>query len=132
MDRATLGSLPAATVVTDNLEGIRMSDQNQNDGAKTWYEEFTVSSSELLDKVKELIEEGNVRRVFIKNSSGETLLEFPLNAGVAVTALTAAFAPMLVAVGAVAALLTSATIGVERVKAHKQVIEIDEAETPDA
>lgn len=83
-------------------------------GKKTWYEEFTVSGNELLDQVKKLVAEGNVRRVFIKNPEGRTLLEIPLTVGVAITAVTAAFAPILVAVGAIAALLTSVTIGVER------------------
>lgn len=80
----------------------------------TWYEEFKVSGDNLVAKVRELIREGNVRRVFIKNEEGETLLEIPLTAGVAVTVLTAAVAPVLVAVGAVAALLTQVTVGVER------------------
>lgn len=82
--------------------------------SNTWYEEFKVSGDDLVAKVKELIREGNVRRLFIKNDKGETLLEIPLTAGVAVTVVTAAFAPALVAVGAIAALLTSVTIGVER------------------
>ncbi|WP_159498344.1 DUF4342 domain-containing protein [Microbacterium sp. 18062] len=81
---------------------------------KTTYEEFKVSGENLLTKVRELIREGNVRRVFLKNEEGETLLEIPLTAGLAVTVLTAAFAPVLVAVGAVAALLTQVTVGVER------------------
>lgn len=81
---------------------------------RTWYEEFTVSGSELLEKVKQLIREGNVRRVFIKGNDGSTLFEIPLTAGVAITAITAAVAPVLVAVGAVAALLTQVTVGVER------------------
>ncbi|WP_147915867.1 DUF4342 domain-containing protein [Ruania zhangjianzhongii] len=83
-------------------------------GSSTWYEEFKVSSDNLVAKVRELIREGNVRRVYIKNESGETLLEIPLTAGVAVTVITAAVAPILVAVGAVAALLTQVTVGVER------------------
>src|SRR5690606_28687052 len=87
---------------------------SQQDDGRTWYEEFTVSGSELLEKVKELIREGNVRRVFIKKSDGDTVLEIPLTAGVAITALTAAVAPALVAVGALAALLTQVTLGVER------------------
>lgn len=82
--------------------------------SSTWYEEFKVSGDEIVTQVRGLIREGNVRRVFIKNEKGETLLEIPLTAGVAVTAITAAVAPALVAVGAVAALLTRATIGVER------------------
>lgn len=80
----------------------------------TWYEEFKVSGDSVVAKVKELIAAGNVRRVFIKNDKGDTLLEVPLNAGLAVTAATALIAPALVAVGAVAALLTQVTIGVER------------------
>lgn len=91
-----------------------MNDQPTSGESKTWYEEFTVSGSELLQQVKDLIREGNVRRLFIKNDDGSTLLEIPLTAGVAVTALTAVFAPVLVAVGAIAALLTKVTIGVER------------------
>jgi len=82
-----------------------------NDGR---YEEFKVSGDALLTKVRELIHEGNVRRVFLKNDEGATILEIPLTAGLAVTVLTAAFSPALVAVGAIAALLTQVTVGVER------------------
>lgn len=96
-------------------EGGRSDDGRSDEKAdRTWYEEFSVSGSELLDKVKGLIREGNVRRVFIKNSDGATVLEIPLTAGVAITAVAALAAPILVAVGAVAALLTQATVGVER------------------
>jgi hypothetical protein len=80
----------------------------------TRYDEFKISGDNLVAKVRELIREGNVRRVFIKNDEGDTLLEIPLTAGLALTALTAAVAPVLVAVGAVAALLTQVTVGVER------------------
>ena len=89
-------------------------DGTRDQDSRTWYEEFTVSGSELLEKVKQLIKEGNVRRVFIKNGEGATILEIPLTAGVAITAVAAIAAPVLVAVGAVAALLTQVTIGVER------------------
>jgi len=78
------------------------------------YEEFKISGDTLLTKVRELLHEGNVRRVFIKNDEGATLLEIPLTAGLAVTVITAAFSPVLVAVGAIAALLTQVTVGVER------------------
>ncbi len=86
----------------------------RNDDSRTRYEEFAVSGGELLDKVKGLLREGNVRRIFIKNADGDVLLEIPLTAGVAVTAIAAAVSPVLVAVGAIAALLTQGTIGVER------------------
>jgi hypothetical protein len=83
-----------------------------NDRAR--YEEFTVSGDKLVTKVKDVIKDGNVRRVIIKNEKGESMFEIPLIAGIAVTALTAAFTPLLVAVGAIAGMVTHATIGVER------------------
>lgn len=85
-----------------------MSDSN------TRYEEFKVSGDNLLSKVKELVHEGNVRRVYLKNDDGEPLLEIPLQAGVAATVLTLALAPALIAVGAIAAVLTQVTVGVDR------------------
>jgi Domain of unknown function (DUF4342) len=88
---------------------------NAQGAEKTRYEEFTVAGGDLLSRVKELVHEGNVRRVFIKNSEGRTLLEIPLTAGVGVAALAALIAPVLVAVGAIAAMLTNVTVGVERV-----------------
>jgi hypothetical protein len=73
-------------------------------------EEFSVNGDEILAKVKQLIREGNIRRVIIKDKTCRTLVEFPLTIGV----VGAALAPMLVAVGAVAALLSEATIVVEK------------------
>lgn len=73
-------------------------------------EEFKVNGEDLLKKVKELINEGNVRRLSIKNKDGKVLVEFPLTIG----AVAALLAPALAAVGAIAALLTECTIVVER------------------
>lgn len=73
-------------------------------------EEFKVSGEDLLKRVKELINEGNVRRLSIKNKDGRVLVEFPLTIG----AVAALLAPALAAVGAIAALLTECTIVVER------------------
>jgi hypothetical protein len=73
-------------------------------------EEFTVNGEELLAKVKSLINEGNIRRIIIKDDSGKTLVELPLTIGV----VGAILAPMLAAVGAIAALVTKCTIVVER------------------
>ena len=81
---------------------------------KGFYEEFKVTGDTVMAKLRELIDEGNVTRVFIKNEEGRVLLEIPLTAGVAITVLTGMVAPALVAVGAVSALLTKVTIGVER------------------
>lgn len=73
-------------------------------------EEFKVSGDGLMAKVRELIKAGNARRITIKNESGETLVELPLTIGV----VGAVLAPMLAAVGAIAALVTSCTIVVEK------------------
>lgn len=73
-------------------------------------EEFEVRGDDLLSRVKELIAEGNVRRVTIKNSEGKTLIEIPLTIGV----VGALIAPVAAAIGAVAALVTECTITVTR------------------
>jgi Domain of unknown function (DUF4342) len=75
----------------------------------TWKESFKVKSEELVDAVKKLLHEGNVRRVVIKQDS-RSIVEFPLTVGV----IGAVFAPVLAAVGALAAVLSECTIEVER------------------
>lgn len=73
-------------------------------------EEFKVSGEDLLKKVKSIINEGNVRRITVKNKDNKTIVELPLTIGV----VGAALAPLLAAVGAIAALVTECTIVVER------------------
>lgn len=73
-------------------------------------EEFKVKGEDLLAKVKQLIHEGNIRRLIIKDKDGKTLIEIPLTIGVVGIAL----APILAAIGAIAALVTECTILVER------------------
>ncbi len=73
-------------------------------------EEFRVKGDELLGRIKELIREGNVRRVTIKNADGKTMLEIPLTIGV----VGALIAPVAAAIGAVAALVTECTVTVTR------------------
>ena len=74
-------------------------------------EEFEVKGDDLLGRIKELIAEGNVRQVTIKNSEGKSMLEIPLTIGV----VGALIAPVAAAIGAVAALVTDCTISVTRV-----------------
>jgi len=69
-------------------------------------EEFKVSGSELKEKVKELIKEGDARRIIIKNEKGDTVLEIPVTIG----AIGVILAPVLAAVGALAAILTNCMI----------------------
>ena len=75
----------------------------------TFTESFKVAADQLVDAIKQIIHEGNVRRVIIKQD-GRTVVEFPITVGVIGTV----FAPMLAAVGALAAVLTDCTIEVER------------------
>jgi len=73
-------------------------------------EEHRVSGDKVLGKIKELIHQGNVRRIIIKNEEGRSLIEVPLSVGV----VGALLAPVWAAIGAVAALVTSCSIEVER------------------
>ena len=77
---------------------------------KTHNEEYRVNGEELLGKVKNLIKEGNIRRIIIKDKEGKTVFEIPLTFGV----VGALIAPQLAAIGAIAALLTEATVVVEK------------------
>lgn len=78
--------------------------------ARVTSEEFTVSGGDLVDHVKELLHEGNVTRVIVKDEVGKTLLEIPATVGVVGVIL----APWLAALGVVAALVANCRIVVER------------------
>ncbi len=77
---------------------------------KTHTEEFRVNGEELLGKIKNLIKEGNIRKIIIKDKEGKTVFEIPLTFGVVGVLL----APQLAAIGAIAALLSEATVVVEK------------------
>jgi hypothetical protein len=74
------------------------------------WEEFEVRGEELIAKVKELVREGNVRRLVIANEDGKTLVEIPVTVGV----VGALLLPVAAAVGAIAAVVTNCTVRVER------------------
>ena len=76
-------------------------------------EEFQVRGEEIVSKIKEILHEGNIRRVIIKNESGRILIDIPLTIGV----VGALLVPQLAAIGAIAALLSHGTIVVEKVEA---------------
>ena len=73
-------------------------------------EEFSLSGSEVLDKIKELIHQSNIRRIIIKNEDKKTLIEIPLTLGL----IGAAFLPILAAVGAIAAVAANLILVVEK------------------
>ncbi len=80
------------------------------------HQEFKVNGDELLKKIKALIHEGNVRRIIIKNSKGQSFLEIPVTVGL----IGAVVAPIMVAIGAIAAMANNFTL------------EVVMQETPDA
>ncbi len=82
-------------------------------------EKFTVSGSEVVEKVKQIIHEGNVRRVRILHQ-GRVVLEIPLTIGAPAAAIAIMTAPVLAALGAFAALVTECTIEVEKVEPPKK------------
>ena len=84
---------------------------------RTWTEEIVVTGSELVERVKKLVQKGNVRRLIIKKTNGDVLLEIPLTAGAVVGGTLMIMAPVLAALGALAALL--AEVRVEIVRSEK-------------
>jgi hypothetical protein len=86
-----------------------MTSPDRGDNVQT--EEHKVSGEGLVAKIKELIRQGNVRRVIIKDENGRSLIEIPLTIGV----VGAVLAPVWIAVGAIAALAANYTLVVERV-----------------
>jgi hypothetical protein len=77
-------------------------------------EEITVRGAELVDRVKALIQEGNVRRVVVRRPTGESLVEIPLAAGVGIAGLLTLMAPVLAALGAMAALIADFRVQILR------------------
>jgi len=82
---------------------------------KSWTDEIVVTGSELVERIKSLAQEGNVRRLIIRKPSGEALLEIPLTAGVVAGGGLILLAPVLAALGALAALLAEVKVEIVRV-----------------
>jgi len=73
-------------------------------------EEFKISGNDVLEKIKEIVKAGNVRRIIVKNEEGKSLIEIPVTLGV----VGAALLPVWAAIGAITALVTKCTIVVEK------------------
>jgi len=78
--------------------------------SQTHKEEFKVNGDDLVKKIKEIINEGNIRRIIIKNEKGVTLIEVPLTLGV----VGAVLIPVWAAIGVIAAMVTNCTVVVEK------------------
>lgn len=99
------------------------SEPHEERETRTVTEEFKVSGEAVIGKVKELVREGNVRRIVVANEEGRTLLEIPLTIGVIGTVLL----PVWAAIGAVAALAANLTLKVER----RVPVDPDESDGPE-
>lgn len=77
---------------------------------KDWIEEIKVRGAEAVDRIKELVKEGNVRKIVLKRDNGEVLFELPMTAGVVAGGAVALVAPIIAAIGAAAAFLAHVRI----------------------
>ncbi len=82
---------------------------------RQWKEEIEVAGNEVVDRIKQLVEESNVRRIVIYNADGKQLIEVPLAAGAVVGGLFAWFSPFMAFIGSVVALLAKVRIEIVRV-----------------
>lgn len=82
--------------------------------SSTWIEEIDIAGRDLVDCVTNLFREGNVRRVILRDAAGTVLIELPLAAGVAVGGVVMLAAPVLAALGAIAALVTNCRLQIVR------------------
>ncbi len=92
------------------VDGVEVEVEVEAEGPDEGTEEYEVKGEDLLSRVKELVREGNVRRITIRTDQGNTLIEIPLAIGV----VGALLLPVWAAVGAIAALVANCTIRVER------------------
>ena len=82
----------------------------------SWTEEIEIAGSQLVERVKELIAEGNVRRLILRTQDDKLIMEIPLTAGAVFGGVVTLFAPLLAALGALAALIAHVKVQVVRVE----------------
>ncbi len=85
-----------------------------SDQPKTWIEEVEVAANQVIDRVKELAQEGNVRHLIIRKPDGSVLVEIPLNAGIGIGTLMVLFAPYLTAIAALGGLIAKLKLEIVR------------------
>jgi hypothetical protein len=89
-------------------------DEQTGKTERTWTEDIEVAGSELVDRIKEVIKAGNVRKVILRTPDDKLLLEIPLTAGAVAGGVVVLIAPVLAALGAMAALLAKVKVQVVR------------------
>ncbi|RIH76570.1 hypothetical protein Mterra_03860 [Calidithermus terrae] len=91
-----------------------MAENPQETKGKTWVEEIEISGGQLVDKVRELVQEGNARRVTVCKPNGEEIFSVPLTVGVLVGGVVTVALPVLAALGVIAGIVTRVRLKVER------------------
>ncbi|MEG4804942.1 DUF4342 domain-containing protein [Microcoleus sp. ARI1-B5] len=108
------GKVSAEKVAEVNFEATPLETPVYNTQDKVSVEELKINGEDLVAKVKELIHEGNIRRLILKNEEGRILVEVPLTVGLVGGVISAALFPVIAAVGAIGALVAHMTIIIER------------------
>lgn len=108
-----------STTAEEKITTVEVETTTDSRGAATEervrVEEFSVSGDDLVARVKELLHQGNIRRIIIKNEEGRTLIEVPLTVGVVGGALAATLFPVVAALGAIGALVARLKVVIEKV-----------------
>ncbi len=108
--------MPVKKTSTKKTNSKKTQSQKQNsskvNNSTDNVEQFKIYGSELLTKVKELVKEGNIQKIIVKDEKGKVVVEFPMTFAV----VGAALSPILAAIGALAALMTKCTLEVQRKK----------------
>jgi len=115
----------AKTEETKEAEIINTETEREAD-EKVKVEEFKISGDVLVGKVKELLRQGNIRRIILKNESGQTLIEIPMTVGVIGSVISAALFPVVAAVGVIGAMVARLTVVIERIESGQSSQEEEE------
>lgn len=107
---------PQDEVKPVEIEVTTVEPETEDAKEKVRVEEFSISGDALVGKIKELIHQGNIRRITIKNEEGHTLIEIPLTIGVVGGVVGTALFPIVAAIGAIGALVAHLTIAIEKVE----------------
>ena len=115
----------AKTEETKEVEIVDTETERKAD-EKVKVEEFKISGDVLVGKVKELLRQGNIRRIILKNESGQTLIEIPMTVGVIGSVISAALFPVVAAVGVIGAMVARLTVVIERIESGQSSQEEEE------
>ena len=99
---------------TEETKDTMNEEPKEGTKARTWIEEIEVAGSQLVERIKELVAEGNVRRLILRTQDDKLIMEIPLTAGAVVGGVVTLFVPLLAALGALAALIARVKVQIVR------------------